>query len=120
LDPLMVLGFGLMAGLLSGMFGIGGGLIIIPALTIAMKLDFKEAAGTSLAALLLPVGGLGAYTYWREGEIHVLWAALLAIGLFIGAFLGARLALQLPAVALERAFGVFMIAAGVRFAIWGI
>ncbi len=119
MDQFIVLGLGLVAGILSGLFGIGGGLIIVPTLTLALNLGFKEAAGTSLAALLLPVGALGAYTYWRAGEVNILWACLLALGLFIGAFVGARFAAQVPAAVLGRAFGVLLVAVGVRFTVWG-
>lgn len=118
MELVIVLVLGTLAGLLSGLFGIGGGLIIVPALTVFLKLEFKEAAGTSLAALFLPVGGLGAYTYWRDGQVNFLWAGLLALGLLVGAFFGARLALHVPSVALERAFGVLLIATGVRFVVW--
>jgi uncharacterized membrane protein YfcA len=110
---------GLAAGVLSGLFGVGGGLIIVPVLILVLKMDVRSAAGTSLAALLLPVGALGAYTYWRDGHVQVLYASLLALGLFVGAFLGANLALQLPTGVLERALGAILVATGVRLLIWG-
>ena len=114
-----VLALGLLAGLLSGLFGIGGGLIIVPALSVLLGLEFHEAAGTSLAALLLPVGGLGAYAYWRQGHVNLPYAGLLALGLFVGAFLGAMLSRHIQTQALERSFGVLLIAVGARFVFWG-
>jgi len=86
MSTLILLGIGLAAGVLSGMFGIGGGIIIIPALLYLVKLKEVQAIGTSLAALIPPVGLLGAYEYYRHGDIHLRAAALIAAGLFVGAF----------------------------------
>lgn len=115
----IVLVLGLLAGVLSGLFGIGGGLIIVPALSLLVGLEFHEAAGTSLAALLLPVGGLGAYAYWRQGNVNLAYALLLALGLFVGAFLGAALSRHIQTQVIERAFGALLVAVGARFLIWG-
>lgn len=115
----LVLGglIGLGSGVLSGIFGIGGGLVIVPGLIVLMGMTIKQAAGTSLAALLLPVGILGALEYWRAGQIDVRIAVVLALGLIIGAFLGARLALGLPNELVQRAFGVLLVVVGVRLAL---
>lgn len=109
---------GLGSGVLSGIFGIGGGLLIVPGLIVLMGMTIKQAAGTSLAALLLPVGILGALEYWRAGQIDVRVAAVLALGLLIGAFFGARLALGLPNELVQRAFGVLLVVVGVRLALF--
>src|SRR5256884_8594555 len=104
---------GLVAGVVSGLFGVGGAIVIIPGLVLAAKLPQHTANGTSLAALLLPVGLLGAVEYYRRGEVNVPYAAIIAAGLFFGALLGAKLAGSVSDVALRRAFGVFlMIVAG--------
>jgi uncharacterized membrane protein YfcA len=108
---------GLAGGVLSGIFGIGGGLVIVPGLILLMGMTVKQAAGTSLAALLLPVGILGALEYWRAGHIDVRVAVLLALGLLIGAFIGARLALGLPNELVQRAFGVLLVLVGIRLAL---
>jgi uncharacterized membrane protein YfcA len=108
---------GLGSGVLSGIFGIGGGLLIVPSLIVLMGMTIKQAAGTSLAALLLPVGILGVLEYWRAGQIDVRVAAVLALGLLIGAFIGARLALGLPNELVQRAFGVLLVVVGVRLAL---
>jgi uncharacterized protein len=115
----MVVGglIGLGSGVLSGIFGIGGGLLIVPSLIVLMGMTIKQAAGTSLAALLLPVGILGALEYWRAGQIDIRVAAVLAVGLLIGAFIGARLALGLPSELVQRAFGVLLVVVGVRLAL---
>lgn len=105
---LLFLGTGLAAGILSGLFGIGGGLIIVVALTWLAKLPIHVATGTSLAALLLPVGILGVREYWKAGHIDVRAAALIATGLAIGVYFGARYAQGLTPVLLQRAFAVFL------------
>lgn len=109
---------GLAGGVLSGLFGIGGGLVIVPGLILLLGMSQKEAAGTSLAALLLPVGILGAIEYWRGGYVDIRLAVLIALGILIGAFIGARIATGLPNELLQRAFGVFLVLVGVRLALW--
>ncbi len=109
---------GLAAGVLSGLFGIGGGVIIVPVLIVFLGFTAQQAAGTSLGALLLPVGLFGAIQYWQAGQVNLLHAALLALGLLFGAFLGARLGLALPSEVLQRAFGVLLVLFGLRMLIW--
>jgi uncharacterized protein len=106
---------GLGAGILSGLFGIGGGVIIVPLLVLVLGFTAQQAAGTSLAALLLPVGLFGAIEYWQAGQVNVLNAGLLALGLLLGAYLGARLGLSLPSEVVQRAFGVLLVIVGIRF-----
>ena len=84
----MMLLVGGCAGVLSGMFGIGGGLIIVPVLIVMCDLDPKTAVGTSLFALLLPTGLLGVLEYWRRGELRFVPGLLIAFGIFCGAYLG--------------------------------
>jgi hypothetical protein len=105
---------GLGAGVLSGLFGVGGGIVIVPALVLLVRLDQHTATGTSLAALLLPVGLLGVLEYYRRGQVQVVYAALIAGGLLVGALLGAKLAGDFSSVALRRAFGVLLILVGGR------
>src|SRR5207248_5206730 len=78
---------GLVAGVVSGLFGVGGAIVIIPGLVLVAKLPQHTANGTSLAALLLPVGLLGAWEYYRRGQVNVSYAAIIAVGLFFGALL---------------------------------
>ncbi len=100
---------GLAAGILAGLFGIGGGIVIVPSLLYFAKMTPQAATGTSLAALLLPVGALGAWRYYRGDFLDVRAALWIALGIFIGAWLGATLALKLPPRDLQRAFAVFLI-----------
>jgi len=109
---------GLAAGVLSGLFGIGGGVIIVPLLMLVLGLTAQQAAGTSLAALLLPVGLFGALQYWQAGQVNILNAAMLALGLLLGAYLGARLGLSLPSEVVQRAFGVLLVVVGLRLALF--
>ena len=105
---------GLAAGVLSGLFGIGGGVVIVPALIFIARMQPQSATGTSLAALLLPVGALGAWEYYRTGHMNLGAGLLVALGLFVGAGLGARLSLQLSPATLRRAFAVFLALMAVR------
>ena len=106
---LLVALLGLGAGVVSGLFGVGGAIVIIPGLVLLAKLPQHTANGTSLAALLLPVGVLGALEYYRRGQVNAGYAAIIAAGLLVGALLGAKLAGTLPDAALRRAFGVFLL-----------
>ncbi len=105
---------GLAAGLLSGLFGIGGGVIVVPALLFLVGLTQRKATGTSLAALLLPVGLLGVLTYARVGAVKLPVAALLAFGLLIGTYLGSRIALSLPEVVLRRGLAALLVLVAVQ------
>jgi Predicted permeases len=113
---LVFIGIGLIAGVLSGIFGIGGGVVIVPALILVAGLAPVAATGTSLAALLLPVGALGAYEYYKKGHLNIGAALWIALGLFFGAWIGARLAQHLTAIQLKRAFAIFLVAIAGR--IW--
>jgi len=105
---------GLVAGVLAGMFGIGGGIVIVPALILIAKLTPQTATGTSLAALLLPVGALGAWAYYKEGQVRWIPAMWVAFGLFLGTYAGARIAQQMTEVTLRRAFSVFLVLVAAR------
>lgn len=111
---LIFLGIGLGAGILAGIFGIGGGIIIVPALVLLAKFGPQQAAGTSLAVFLLPVGLLGAMAYYKEGHVRVVPALLIALGVFIGGYLGARVSLQLSPLTLKRSFAVLLVTVAAR------
>ena len=117
--PIQITGgvlLGVVAGVLSGLFGIGGGLLIVPAL-IAFGLTQREAVGTSLLALVLPVGILAVVEYARRGEVRYGYGASIAAGLVGGALLGAIAAGHVSSTALQRAFGVLLLAVAVKFII---
>jgi uncharacterized membrane protein YfcA len=111
---ILLLAIGLGAGVLSGLFGIGGGVVIVPALLLLLKMSPQTATGTSLGALLLPVGALGAWTYYKNGNLDVRASLLVALGLFFGAWFGAQMAQGLTPLVLRRSFAVFLVAIAVR------
>jgi uncharacterized protein len=113
--PFLLTGF--LAGILSGIFGVGGGIIIIPMLTFLLKMPQHSATGTSLIALLLPVGALAVWEYYSQGKIssdNIRWGLLIAAGLFFGALVGAKVALLLPEQLLRRAFAVLMMLVAIK------
>jgi uncharacterized protein len=113
---LLFLAIGLGAGLLSGLFGIGGGIIIVPALMLVGRMQPSTATGTSLGALLLPVGALGAWQYYKNGHLDIRASLLIALGIFVGAYIGAVAMQQLNPVVAERLFALFLVLVSVR--IW--
>jgi uncharacterized membrane protein YfcA len=105
---LIVIGLG--SGILSGMFGIGGGVLIVPALVYVLKFSQHKAQGTSLAAMLLPIGILGVVEYYRHGNVDIKAAAFIALGFIGGALLGALFIQPVSDILLKRIFGVFLLA----------
>lgn len=108
---------GLFAGTLSGFLGIGGGLIMIPALVYLFGYSQHLAQGTSLAVMVLPIGLLAAYRYWLSGHVHIPTALWICAGFFLGGFLGAHAAHGLSALAMRRAFGIFLFLVSIRMVI---
>ncbi len=106
--PIVLIGIGLVAGVLSGVFGIGGGVVIVPALIYFARMTPIAATGTSLGALLLPVGALGAWEYYRRGDLNISTSLWIAAGMIIGVLFGAKLAHLLTPLALKRSFAVFL------------
>jgi uncharacterized membrane protein YfcA len=105
---------GIAAGVVSGLFGVGGAVVIVPGLVLLAKLPQHTAHGTSLAALLPAVGILGVLEYHRRGQVNIPYAAAIAVGILLGAFLGAKLAGTLPEATLRRLFGAFLMLMSVR------
>ena len=114
----LVAAIGLVAGIVSGLFGVGGAIVIIPGLVLLLKMSQHAANGTSLAALLLPVGLLGTIEYYRRGEVNLPYAVVIAVGLLFGALIGARLAGSVSDLALRRAFGALLLLVSVRLLAW--
>jgi len=116
---LELLALGLGAGVLAGMFGIGGGVVIVPALLYFFHIDEKTALGTCMAALIPPVGLLGAMEYYRAGFINIKFAAFIALGLLIGAYFGAKIMLGLPPEMIKRMYGAFLAIIAIRMLVFG-
>ncbi len=100
---------GLIAGTLSGLIGIGGGIIIIPALVLLFGFSQHAAQGTTLALMVPPVGILAAWTYYKQGHVDLNVAILICLGFFFGGLIGARFATALPSIVLEKIFGVSLL-----------
>ncbi len=100
---------GLAAGVLSGLFGVGGGLIIVPALVFFIGMSQHEAQGTSLGLMLLPIGILAAWNYFKTGNLDIKAGLIIALAFVIGGFFGSKFALGIQEITLKRIFGVFML-----------
>jgi len=105
---------GILVGVFSGVVGIGGGILFVPGLIGILGMSQRKAQGTSLGALLAPVGILAFLEYYRSGDADIKVAALLAVGFFIGGFFGAWAAVHIPELWLRRIFAVSMVAIGCR------
>lgn len=106
---LLYLLLGLGAGILSGLIGIGGGVIIVPSLVFLFGFSQHEAQGTTLALLVPPIGILAAWTYYQQGYVDLKVAAIICLGFLLGGLLGAKIATNLSNVLLERVFGVALL-----------
>jgi uncharacterized protein len=100
---------GVVTGIVSGLIGLGGGILIVPALVYAFRMSQHDAQGTSLATLLLPIGFFGFWEYYRAGRVDLRIATWLAIGFMIGAGAGGRFAQAIPDLVLRRAFAVILV-----------
>lgn len=111
---IIILLVGLAAGILGGMVGIGGGIIIVPALVYFLGFSQFKAQGTSLAMLMFPVGILGVIQYYKQGYVDFRIVIVLAAGFVIGSLLGSRLSLSLPQDLVKKLFAVLMLLLGVK------
>lgn len=105
------------AGVLSGLFGIGGGIVIVPMLIAFMKFAPSKAVGTSLASMLLPVGIFAVWKYAKAGDVDFKVAFALAGGIFVMAYVGAHLGLSVGNAWVSRGFGVLLLVVGIKFLI---
>jgi uncharacterized membrane protein YfcA len=100
---------GIAAGMLSGMLGLGGAIIIIPALVMALGFSQQMAQGTTLMMMVLPIGALAAFQYYQQGLVDFKVAMIMAFFFFIGGYFGAKFATQLPQEILKKSFAIMMI-----------
>lgn len=114
---ILLLLIGLAAGLLSGFVGVGGGIIIVPAMVYFLHMSQLQAQGVSLAVLLMPVGILGVMNYYRDGQINFNYAIIIAIGFFVGSYFGSKSALKLPEHKIKFVFGLMLLYIAARM-IW--
>lgn len=105
---------GLIAGTASGLVGIGGGIIIVPALVFFLGMTQHMAQGTTLAMLTIPVGILGAYNYYQTGNVNLKALALIACTFVIGSFLGSKISLSIDQKTLKKVFGFVLLAISIK------
>jgi uncharacterized membrane protein YfcA len=110
-----LLAIGLVAGFMSSLVGIGGGIVIVPSLVLIFGLSQKMAQGTSLAMLSLPVAFIGAYNYYKEGQVNWKIALILAATFVIGGYLGSKVVLGLDMAIVKKIFAIFMIVIAVKY-----
>jgi len=99
---------GLIAGAMSGMFGIGGGVVMVPLLLYLLRFEQHRAQGTSLAVLCVPVAALGVLNYWKAGNIDLRAAGFIAVGFLVGGYLGSRLSLGLDQGLVRKLFAALL------------
>jgi hypothetical protein len=109
-----IVGLGIITGFVAGLAGVGGAIILVPALVVFFNFSQHQAQGTSLLLLSLPVSAVAAWTYYKEGHVNIPVVGLLALGFLLGGFLGSKAAAALSSVTLQRLFGVLLITLGVR------
>lgn len=105
---------GTIAGIMGGLFGLGGAIIIIPSLVILLGFSQQMAQGTTLIMMVLPVGALAAFQYYQKGFIDIKAALILAVFFFVGGYLGAKFSTQLPELVMKRAFALLLVGIAVK------
>ncbi|MGZ3922602.1 MAG: sulfite exporter TauE/SafE family protein [Flavisolibacter sp.] len=115
---LLLVIIGLAAGILSGLVGVGGGIIVVPALVFFLNFNQQQAQGTSLGLLLLPVGILAVLNYYKQGHIDVLVVCIMAVAFVIGGWLGSKWALSLPETTVKRIFAVILFYSAIKMMGW--
>ncbi|WP_290791873.1 TSUP family transporter [Flavihumibacter sp. UBA7668] len=122
-EILLIIGIGLLAGVLSGLVGIGGGIVLVPALVYFLKYSQHQAQGTSLGVLMLPVVFLGFYQYYKYGQangnpIDLKIVGILAIGFILGGFLGGKIATKIDGELMKKLFAILLLYTAVKLLQW--
>lgn len=113
---ILLIVIGIAAGMLSGLVGVGGGIVIVPALVYLLAFSQKQAQGTSLAILLLPIGILAVLNYYKDPQVNldVKVVALIIVGFLAGSYFGSKLALALPDATVKKIFAIFMLLIAIK------
>jgi hypothetical protein len=114
----MLILIGLAAGMLSGLIGVGGGIIIVPCLILLLGFSQHEAQGTSLGLLLLPVGILAVLNYYNKGYIDIKVVLIMAIAFVLGGWLGSKISLAVSEIALKRIFAIILFYTAFKMLEW--
>jgi uncharacterized membrane protein YfcA len=115
---IILLIIGILAGFISGALGVGGGIIIIPALVFILGIAQHQAQGISLGIMLAPIGIIAFLNYHKAGYTNLKYSLIILAAFFIGSYLGSKLAVQIPAVTLKKIFGGLVLIAGIRMIFW--
>jgi len=105
---------GLLGGTLSGILGIGGAVLLIPALVYIFGFEQHTAQGTTLAMMIPPIGLLAMLEYYKAGHVNLKVAGIMCVGMFIGGYFGANIAAVIPAATLRKVFGILLLAIGMK------
>jgi uncharacterized protein len=105
---------GLAAGIFGGVFGVGGAVVMIPAMVYFLGADQHMAQGTSLAVMLPPIGLFAAYNYYKAGQVNIWYALIIALSFMIGGYFGSKIALNFPENLMKKIFGIFLILVALR------
>jgi len=108
---------GIIAGVVSGFFGIGGGTILVPIFVLFLGMSQHMAQGTALAVMLPPVFALAVWQYYQRGQVDVKMAVIVALAFTVGALLGGHVVQNVPDSILKKGFGIFLILIGLRMAV---
>ena len=109
---------GLVAGILSGMIGIGGGILIVPVLVYIFGFTQHTAQGTTLALMIPPIGILAVLEYYKAGNVDIRVAALVCLGFIFGGLVGAKIAIGIPDETLKKVFGVILLVVSLKMIFW--
>lgn len=116
---IILLGIGLISGILSGFVGIGGGIIIVPALMLTLGLTQHQAQGTSLFVLMMPVVILAVLNYWKSGNVNWKYGLFIAVAFVAGGYIGSKLSLKLSPAVVKLVFGLIMAYLSIRLIMSG-
>ena len=105
----ILLGIGMVTGIMAGMLGIGGAVVMIPALVFILGFSQQAAQGTSLAVMLPPIGIIAAYNYYKAGHVNFKFALILAGAFIVGSYFGSKFALTIPQATLRKIFGILLL-----------
>ena len=117
-EILQYVALGLAGGILAGLLGIGGAIIVVPALVYFFGFEQKLAQGTTLAMLIPPVGLLAVWQYYQQNAVDFKVAGILCVGMFVGGYFGGYIATHLPGDTLRRVFGVALLLIGLKMVFW--
>jgi uncharacterized membrane protein YfcA len=113
-ELIILLVIGLLAGFTGGSLGLGGGIIIVPALVFIMGFTQHQAQGTSLAVIVFPVAFLGAFNYYRSGYVNIKYVLVLAVAFLVGSYLGSLMSINMPEKILKKVFGFALLALSLK------